>query len=155
MALLVNPSSPNTATESKNLQAAAQKLGLQLHLLNVSAPGDLDPVFAKLHDLGVAALMTGQDVMLGRAAAQLGKLSVRYKIAAITAQRDFVAAGGLMSYGANQHEEFRRAGIYAGRILKGERPSDLPVMQSTKFDLVMPRNWASTCRCRYSAAPTR
>ena len=136
-ALLINPNSPNAATESKTVQAAAQKLGLQLHVLNAGSPEDFDPVFAKLHDLGVAALMIGEDVTFTGAAEQLAKLSVRYKIPTIMANRAFVAAGGLMSYGTNFSDGYRQAGVYAGRILKGERPSDLPVMQATKFELTI------------------
>jgi putative tryptophan/tyrosine transport system substrate-binding protein len=137
MALLVNPTNPNASTQAKTVQAAAQGLGLQLHVLNAASPSDFDLTFAKLHELQVAALMIGQDVLFGTEQQQLAKLSVRYKIPAIMAQRDFVAAGGLMSYGTNQRDVYRQAGIYAGRILKGEKPADLPVLQPTKFDLVI------------------
>jgi putative tryptophan/tyrosine transport system substrate-binding protein len=88
--------------------------------------------------------MIGQDVLFGAEQEQLAKLSVRYKIPAIMAQREFVAAGGLMSYGANQRDVYRQAGTYAGRILKGERPSDLPVMQATKFELAINLKTAKT-----------
>jgi putative tryptophan/tyrosine transport system substrate-binding protein len=137
MALLVNPTNPNASTQAKTVQAAAQGLGLQLHVLNAASPSDFDLTFAKLHELQVAALMIGQDVLFGTEQEQLAKLSMRYKIPTILAQRDFVAAGGLMSYGANQRDVYRQAGIYAGRILKGEKPADLPVLQPTKFDLVI------------------
>jgi putative tryptophan/tyrosine transport system substrate-binding protein len=137
MALLVNPTNPNASTQAKTVQAAAQGLGLQLHVLNTASPSDFDLTFAKLPELQVAALMIGQDVLFGTKQEQLAKLSVRYKIPAIMAQREFVAAGGLMSYGANQRDVYRQAGIYAGRILKGEKPADLPVLQPTKFDLVI------------------
>ena len=137
MALLLNPTNPNAATQSKTVQAAAQRLGLQFEVLNASSPGDFDLAFAKLHELQVAALMIGQDVLFGAEQEQLAKLSGDYRIPAISAQREYAAAGGLMSYGANQHDGYRQAGIYAGRILKGERPSDLPVMQAVKLDLVI------------------
>jgi len=137
MALLVNPTNPNVSTQAKTVQAAAQGLGLQLHVLSAASPSDFNLTFAKLHELQVAALMIGQDVLFGTEQQQLAKLSVRYKIPAIMAQRDFVAAGGLMSYGTNQRDVYRQAGIYAGRILKGEKPADLPVLQPTKFDLVI------------------
>jgi putative ABC transport system substrate-binding protein len=137
LALLVNPTNPNASTQAKTVQAAARGLGLQLHVLNAVSPSDFDVAFAKLHELQVAALMIGQDILFGAEQEQLAKLSVRYKIPAIMAQRGFVAAGGLMSYGANQRDVYRQIGIYAGRILKGERPSDLPVMQATKFDLAI------------------
>jgi putative ABC transport system substrate-binding protein len=137
MALLLNPTNPNAATQSKTVQAAAQRLGLQLDVLNASSPADFAPIFAKLHELQVAALMIGQDVLFGAEQEQLAKLAGDYRIPAISAQREFAAAGGLMSYGANQRDVYRQAGIYAGRILKGERPSDLPVMQAVKLDLVI------------------
>jgi putative ABC transport system substrate-binding protein len=137
MALLLNPTNPNAVTQSKMVLAAAQRLGLQLHVLNANSSGDFNPTFAKLRELQVAALMIGQDVLFGAEQEQLAKLSDDYRIPAISAQREFAAAGGLMSYGANQRDLYRQAGIYAGRILKGEKPSDLPVMQATKFDLVI------------------
>jgi putative ABC transport system substrate-binding protein len=137
MALLVNPTNPNAATQSRPVQEAAQRLGVQVHVLNASTPADFDPLFAKLQDLQVAALVISQDVLFGAAAEQLGKLAVHYKIPGIYLQREFAAAGGLMSYGTDARDAYRQAGIYAGRILKGERPSDLPVMQAAKFDLVI------------------
>jgi len=137
MALLVNPTNPNTATESRTVQEAAQRLGVQVHVLNASTPADFDPLFAKLRDLQVAALVISQDVLFGRAAEQLGKLAVHYGIPGIYPQREFAAGGGLMSYGSDPRDAYRQMGIYAGRILKGERPSDLPVMQAAKFDLVI------------------
>jgi putative ABC transport system substrate-binding protein len=137
MALLLNPTNPNAVTQSKTVQVAAQRLGLQLDVLNASSPGDFDLAFAKLHELQLAALMIGQDVLFGVEQEQLAKLSGDYRIPAISAQREFAAAGGLMSYGANQRDLYRQAGIYAGRILRGERPSDLPVIQAVKLDLVI------------------
>ena len=137
LALLINPTNPNATNQSKMLQAAAARLSLQLHLLNAANPGDFEPAFAKLSDLQVAALMIAQDVLFTTEVEQLGKLAVRYKIPAIYVQRAFAAAGGLMTYGANERDQYRQVGIYTGRILKGEAPSDLPVMQATKFDLVI------------------
>ena len=137
MALLVNPANPNTATESRTVQEAAQRLGVQLHVLNARRPADFDPLFAKLQDLQVTALVISQDVLFGSATEQLGKLAVHYKIPGIYPQREFAAAGGLMSYGADPRDAYRQVGIYAGRILKGERPSDLPVIQAAKFNLLI------------------
>jgi putative ABC transport system substrate-binding protein len=136
-AVLLNPANPNAATESQMLQTAALKLGLQLHVLNASAPGDFAQVFAKLHELRAGALMISQDVLFGAQVEELAKLSTRHQIPAIYVQRTFAAAGGLMSYGTNQGDVYRQAGIYAGHILKGEAPADLPVMRATKFDLVI------------------
>jgi putative ABC transport system substrate-binding protein len=137
MALMLNPTNPNARTQSNTVQAAAERLGLQLHVLNASSAGDFDPIFVRLHELQVGALMIGQDILFGAEQEQLAKLSDDYRIPAIMAQREFVAAGGLMSYGADQRDVYRQAGLYAGRILKGERPSDLPVMQATKFELAI------------------
>jgi ABC-type uncharacterized transport system substrate-binding protein len=130
MALLVNLTNPNAATQSRTVQEAAQRLGVQVHVLNASTPADFDPLFAKLQDLQVAALIISQDVLFGSALGQLGKLAVHYKIPGIYSEREFAAAGGLMSYGTDARDAYHQAGIYAGRILKGERPSDLPVIQS-------------------------
>jgi putative ABC transport system substrate-binding protein len=137
VALLVNPTNPNAATQSRTAKEAAQRLGVQLHIINASNASDFDPTFAKMRELQVAGLMIGQDILFGNEVEQLAKLSVRYRIPAIDAQREFAAAGGLMSYGANIRDAYRQVGIYAGRILKGEKPSDLPVIQAVKFDLVI------------------
>src|SRR5579862_6112602 len=137
MALLVNPTNPNVETQSKNLQVAALKLGLQPHVMNASTERDFDEAFAKLHELRADALMISQDPFFNIESGQLGALSVRHAIPAIYVNREFAATGGLMSYGANQADEWRQAGIYVGRILKGEKPADLPVVQPTKFDLVI------------------
>ena len=137
LALLVNPTNPNATNQSKMLQAAAARLGLQLHMLNAANPSDFEPAFAKLSDLQVAALMIAQDVLFTAETEQLGKLAVRYKIPAIYVRRSFAAAGGLMTYGVNESDGYRQVGIYTGRILKGEKPSDLPVIQAVKFDLVI------------------
>jgi putative tryptophan/tyrosine transport system substrate-binding protein len=135
--VLVNPTNPNTATETRSVQEAAQRLGVQVHVLNASNPAEFDPLFAKLQDLHVAALIISQDVLFGRAAEQLGKLALHYQIPGIYFQHEFAAAGGLMSYGTDARGTYRQVGIYAGRILKGELPSDLPVIQAAKFDLVI------------------
>ncbi len=137
IALLVNPTNPNVATLSRNLQAAAGTLGLQLHVLNASTERDFDAVFAKLRELRAGALMIGQDAFFNSRGGQLGALSLRNAMPAIYVNRGFAAAGGLMSYGASQNDAYRQAGTYAGRILKGEKPADLPVVQSTKFDLTI------------------
>lgn len=134
MALLLNPANPNAATESRAAQEAAQRLGVQLHVLNATRPADFDPLFAKLQDLHVAALAISQDVLFGSAAEQLGKLAVHYKIPGIYPQREFASGG---SYGAEPRDAYRQVGIYAGRILKGERPSEVPVMQAAKFNLTI------------------
>ena len=137
MALLINPTNPNADSQSKNLQAAAGRLGLQLYIVNASTEGDLDPAFAKAHELQTQALMVTFDAFFNARPAQLTTLSLRYAIPAIYPARDFAEAGGLMSYGADLHDMYRQAGIYAGRILKGEKPADLPVVQASKFEMVI------------------
>jgi putative tryptophan/tyrosine transport system substrate-binding protein len=104
---------------------------------NASTERDFDVVFAKLHELRADALMISQDSFFNSQSGQLGALSARHAIPAIYVNREFAAAGGLMSYGANRPDEWRQAGVYVGRILKGEKPADLPVVQPTKFDLVI------------------
>ena len=137
MALLVNPNNPNAESQSKSTQAAARTLGLQLHVLNASTERDFDAVFAKLRELRAGALVIVQDTLFNTQSGQLAALSLRYSMPAIYVSHEFVVAGGLMSYGASQSETYRQAGIYAGRILKGEKPADLPVVQPTKFELAI------------------
>lgn len=137
MALLLNPTNPNVQTQSTNLQAAARKLGLQPHVVNASTERDFNAVFATLHELRADALMISQDPLFNAQSGQLGALSVRHAIPAIYVNHEFAAAGGLMSYGASQPDAWRQAGIYTAQILKGKKPADLPVVQPTKFDLVI------------------
>ena len=142
--LLINPRNPNADAQSKNLQTAAQRLGLQLHVLNASTQGDLEPVFARVQELKVNALMIAQDALFNTQTGQLADLSVRYAVPAIYPNRDFAGAGGLMSYGTDLRDAYRQAGIYAGRILKGEKPADLPVIQASKFELIINLKTART-----------
>ena len=136
--LLVNPTSPNLAeTSTKDLQTATRKFGFQLHVLHASTERDFDTVFATLHQLQIRALVIGPDALFISRSEQLGVLTVRHAVAAITLYRKFTAAGGLMSYGGSTKDSDRQAGIYAGRVLKGERPADLPVQQTTKVELVI------------------
>ena len=142
--LLINPRNPNADAQSKNLQTAAQRLGLQLHVLNASTQGDLEPVFARVQELKVSALIIAQDALFNTQTGQLADLSVRYVVPAIYPDRDFAEAGGLMSYGTELRDVYRQAGIYAGRILKGEKPADLPVIQASKFELIINLKTART-----------
>ena len=144
MALLVNPTNPNVETQSRTLQAAALKLGLQPHVVNASTERDFDAVFAKLHELQAGALMISQDPFFNTQSGQLAARSVRHEIPAIYVNREFAEAGGLMSYGVSQTDAWRQAGIYVGRILRGEKPADLPVMQATKFEFVINLKTAKT-----------
>jgi putative tryptophan/tyrosine transport system substrate-binding protein len=136
IALLVNPTSPNlTETTTKDLQAAARTLGLKLHVLHVSSERDFDKVFATLVRLRVGGLVIGSDPFFNSRSEQLAALTVRYAVPTIFQTRAFVAAGGLMSYGGSVAGTYHQVGMYTGRILKGEKPADLPVQQSTKVEL--------------------
>jgi putative tryptophan/tyrosine transport system substrate-binding protein len=137
IAALVNPTNPNTETILRDLQAAARILGVQLHVLHASTERDLDTVFATLAQLRAGALVIGTDAMFNDWAEQLAALTVHHAVPAIFQRRAFAAAGGLMSYGGNTEESYRQAGVYTGRILKGEKPADLPVQQVTKIELII------------------
>jgi putative tryptophan/tyrosine transport system substrate-binding protein len=143
MALLINPRNPNADAQSKNLQTAAQRLGLQLHVLNAIMPSDFDAAFAKVRELKANALMIAQDPVFTQTG-KLAELAVHYAIPAIYPTRDFAEAGGLMSYGTDLRDANRQVGIYAGRILKGEKPADLPVIQASKFELIINLKTAKT-----------
>jgi len=138
MALLVNPAVPALAGPVSRLShAAAQSLGLQLHVVYASSDRDFDAVFEKLTQLRVGALVIGPDNLFTTRSGQLALLTVRHTLPAIYEFREFAAAGGLMSYGASVTEYFRLVGTYASRILKGDKPADLPVQQSTKVELFL------------------
>jgi putative tryptophan/tyrosine transport system substrate-binding protein len=138
MALLVNPTSPST-TESitKDALAAAHALGLQLHVLNASTERDFDAVFAKLIQLRAGGLVIAPDAFFISRSEQLGALALRHAVPAIFQYREFAAAGGLMSYGGSRTDAYRQVGVYTGRILKGEKPSELPVQQVTRVELFL------------------
>ena len=135
--LLVNPTSPNVEALSRDLQAAARILGLQIHVLQAGTERDFDTVFATLAQLRAGGLVIGADAFFNSRSEQIAALALRHAMPTITQDRGFVVAGGLMSYGSNLTESFRLMGVYTGRILKGEKPADLPVVQSTKVELVI------------------
>jgi putative ABC transport system substrate-binding protein len=136
MAALVNPTNPtNAEILSRDLQATARLLGLQLHLLHASSDADIDAVFATLTELRAAGLVIGTDALFTSRDEKLAALGLRYRMPTIYQWREFVAAGGLMSYGGSFADSYRLAGVYTGRILKGEKPADLPVQQATKLEL--------------------
>jgi putative tryptophan/tyrosine transport system substrate-binding protein len=137
IALLVNPTNPNAETLSRDLQAAARTLGLQLHILHASTNSEIDEAFGSLAKLQAGGLVIGPDPFFNTRKDQLSALTLRRAVPTIYNNREFVAAGGLMSYGPSITDAYRQAGIYTGRILKGEKPADLPVMQPTKFELVI------------------
>jgi putative ABC transport system substrate-binding protein len=135
IALLVNPTNPNAVAQLRDLPAAARILGVQLHVLHASTERDLDAVFATLGQLRAGALVIGTDGIFTSRSEHLAALTVRHAVPAIYQNRAFAAAGGLMSYGGSTQDIYRIAGAYAGRILKGAKPADLPVIQSTKVEL--------------------
>jgi putative tryptophan/tyrosine transport system substrate-binding protein len=137
MALLVNPTNPQTDTLAKNLQAAARTFGLQLHVLNASTEREVDTVFATFDQLRADGLIVGSDVLFTTLSGQLAALTIQHAVPAIFMEREFAVAGGLMSYGGSIRDAYRQAGVYAGRILKGEMPADLPVVMATKVELVL------------------
>jgi putative ABC transport system substrate-binding protein len=143
IALLVNPDSPALAEiNTKTVGAAAQSFGLKLHVLNAGTERDLDTVFAHIVELRAGGLVIGGDSFFVGHQEQLATLAVRYAVPTIFTTREFVAAGGLMSYGANFFDAYRAAGVYAARILKGEEPRDLPVLHGTKLELFINRKSA-------------
>jgi len=143
MALLVNPTNPLAGAVSKDLQVVARALGLQLHVLHASTERDFDAVFTTLVQLRAAALVIGSaDPFFVARAGQLAALALRHAVPTIYQFREFAAAGGLVSYGGRITDSYRQAGIYTGRILKGEKPADLPVQQSTKVELIINLNTA-------------
>jgi putative ABC transport system substrate-binding protein len=134
---LVNPTNPIAESQSRELWAAARALGLKLQILNASAERDFDTVFARLAELQAGGLVIGTDGLFISQSEHLAALTVRHAVPAIFQFRAFAAAGGLMSYGGSLADLYRQAGIYTGRILKGEKPGDLPVQQVTRVELIL------------------
>ena len=160
IALLVNPTNPALAEPiTRGLQAAARALGLELHVLQASTERDFDAAFATLIQLRAGGLVIGPDLFFASRSEQLAALALRHAVPTIFQFQPFVAAGGLMSYGSSDRDAYRLAGIYTGRILKGEKPADLPVQQSTKVELIInlktARALGLTVPSRSSAVPTR
>jgi putative ABC transport system substrate-binding protein len=136
IAFLLNPAGFDAETKTVEVQAAARSLGLQpLHVLNATTERDIDSAFATLSQLHANALVIGQDVYFNSRIEQLAALSLRHAVPTIYSLREFAAAGGLMSYGASLADQYRLVGVYTGRVLKGDKPADLPVQQATKVEL--------------------
>jgi putative ABC transport system substrate-binding protein len=139
IALLVNPDNPAAAVAAKSahMEEAARAKGVELRVLKASSESEIDAAFATLVELPARALVIDTDLFFFGRREQIGALAARHSVPAIYYRREFAASGGLISYGPSFATAYRQAGVYAGKILGGTRPSDLPVMQPTKFELVI------------------
>jgi putative ABC transport system substrate-binding protein len=137
IALLTNPATPFGQTERREFEAAARTLGLEPHVANAKRQDEIDASFPDLIAQGARAIMIGADPYYFNQRNQIAALAARYAIPAIALWREYPAAGGLMSYGSDLPDAYRLTGEYVGRILKGEKPADMPVQQPTKFELVI------------------
>ena len=145
IAVLVNPNTTETEAERRDVQAAARAIGRQLIMLDVSSDRDVELAFATFAQRGAGALLIGSGGFLNSSKRErLVALAARHRLPAVYAVREAVVSGGLMSYGPSITDAYRQVGVYTGRILKGEKPADLPVMQSTKFQLVLNLKTAKT-----------
>jgi putative ABC transport system substrate-binding protein len=135
--LLVNPNNANTEGETQEMRDAARSLGLQILVVNASNETDINAAFTTLNQQRVGAFLTATDAFFTGRFGQIAALAAKHSIPGIAQSREYVDVGGLMSYGANQADAFRLAGNYVGRILKGEKPADLPVQQATKVELTI------------------
>ena len=160
VAVLVNPAdATNTASTLRDIEAAARAIGLQLQVLNASTSPEINAAFEDIGRDRPDALVVGGNPFLTARRIQVVQLAAFHRLPAVYASRDYVDVGGLMTYGANVMDAFRQLGIYAGRILKGVKPADLPVVQSSKFELVInvetARMLGVAVRLRYLRPPTR
>jgi putative tryptophan/tyrosine transport system substrate-binding protein len=144
--LFVNPNNPNADSVTRSAQETARSLGLQLHILNAGTAAQIDTAFARLLEQRIGVLLSGPDPFILGRRDQFVALAARNAIPAIYFVREFVSAGGLMSYGTSITDAYRRAGVYTGKILKGATPADLPVEQSTRFEFVINLKTAKTLR---------
>jgi putative tryptophan/tyrosine transport system substrate-binding protein len=144
IAMLRNPNAPEAESQAMAIKAAAAKLGRQMHVLSASTAGEIDSAFATLPQLRAGALLTVNDVFFNIRSRQIIALAQQYSMPVIYDLRHNAVEGGLISYGSSLAVAYRQAGVYTGRILKGEKPADLPVMQPTKFELVINLKTAKT-----------
>jgi putative ABC transport system substrate-binding protein len=135
--VLINPAYPTAEAQSRNLDAAARTLGLKILVLHASTERDFDQAFATLTQLRAGALVIGNDSFFNSRSEQLAVLMVRHALPTIFQTREFAVAGGLASYGGSIRDSYRQVGVYTGRVLKGEKPADLPVQQTTKVELIV------------------
>jgi putative tryptophan/tyrosine transport system substrate-binding protein len=137
IAVLINPNNQNAESAMRDIRAAARAIGQKILILSASGERDFDPAFATFANKRADALIVTDDAIFINQREKLVGLAARHSVPAIYGRREFTAAGGLMSYGASTIDQYRQAGLYVGRILKGAKPADLPVLQPTKFDLVI------------------
>jgi putative ABC transport system substrate-binding protein len=135
--MLADPDTPTSAAEQMEVQAAAKTIGQQLINLDARSNADIESAFVTIVERKAGALLVGAGAFLNSRRKQIAALASRHEMPAMYISREAVVAGGLMSYGASVTEAYRQAGLYAGRILKGEKPADLPVVQSSRFELVI------------------
>jgi putative ABC transport system substrate-binding protein len=135
--LLLDPHDPRAEMQASDMRAAAHALGLEVHFVNASTEGEIDSAFAKLAQQRAGALIVGTGEFFTKRSEQIVALAARHALPVIYQYRAFAVAGGLVTYGTSLTDSYRQAGVYAGRILKGEKPADLPVWQPTKFELVI------------------
>jgi putative ABC transport system substrate-binding protein len=137
IAVLLNPTNANFQTQLRGVQDAARALGQQVSILSANTKRDIDMAFATVTESGAGALLVGSDPFFNSERDQVVALAARHAIPAIYEGREFATAGGLASYGTSLADAYRQAGIYVGRILGGEKPADLPIVQPTKFEFVI------------------
>ena len=142
--MLLNSTDPRAEAQTKDAQEAAQAIGLQIHVMNASTEAEIDAAFATLPELRIEGLLVGTGEFFRRQSERLAVLAARHKVPAIYQYREFATAGGLISYGTSLPDAYRLAGVYTGRVLKGEKPADLPVIRPTKFALVINLKTAKT-----------
>jgi ABC-type uncharacterized transport system substrate-binding protein len=144
VAVLVNPTGPITETTLRDIEPAARAMGMQIKVLNAGTSGEINAAFATFVHERPDALFVSSDSLFTTRRVQLAHLTTRHAIPATYGSREFAEVGGLMSYGSNQSDNYRQVGIYAGHILKGAKPADLPVVQASKFELVINAETART-----------
>jgi putative ABC transport system substrate-binding protein len=135
--VLANPSNPITKPQLAELETAVRSLGRRMHVVNASSESEFETAFAAMEQRHIDALLVAADPFFDDRRAQIVALATRYRVPVSYVRREFVAAGGLMSYGPDAPDAFRQAGVYTGRILQGAKPADLPVMQPIKFELAI------------------